>query len=386
MNKYSKICKIIDERPDDWKEFLSKKEIRIKFDENSNLAIFNYGITADFYDEVVKEARGIIIDIKTKEVVARGFDKFGNSHEGYVDTIDWNTARVQEKVDGSIIKLFYNGENKNDSVGPVLCGWQFATNSCIDAKEASLPNSKHNYLWLLQQTQEYKDILGMVLEGRLDRDNTYIFELVSPENQIVIKYDKPMLYHLGTRSNITGQEFEIDLGIQKPKQYALQSLDDCIEAAIELNKHSTDGFPIAEGFVVVDKDYHRIKVKSPEYLVWHHKINNGILRGDIVYDLLREDDFNEITFEQNACKYVFENYKKYKKQVIEILYKIKVLMGQVRELNKQGYTRKDIALAIKDNPYQVFGFSALDNLEASPEDIFSEYDTLLHKIFKKIEI
>ena len=96
-----------------WAELLKQKFIRIKY--KGDLAIFNYdlnlaiemGGNIDFTDPLVKECRGIIIDLKNMKVVCFPFNKFGNYTEYYADNIDWNTARVQEKIDGSIVKLYY---------------------------------------------------------------------------------------------------------------------------------------------------------------------------------------------------------------------------------------------------------------------------------------
>ena len=72
--------------------------------------------------QAIRELGGIIIDCERCEVVCWPFRKFGNHNEGYADTIDWSTARVQEKVDGSIVKLWYDEANGK---------WQFSTNGCI---------------------------------------------------------------------------------------------------------------------------------------------------------------------------------------------------------------------------------------------------------------
>jgi hypothetical protein len=40
---------------------------------------------------------------------------------------------------------------------------------------------------------------------KLNKENTYIFELVSKYNRVVIDYNtEPTLYHIGTRNNVTG--------------------------------------------------------------------------------------------------------------------------------------------------------------------------------------
>lgn len=110
---------------ENWRELLDELGIAIRGE--YPFAIFNYGIGCDFSDPIVQEARGIIIDLENLDVVCWPFRKFGNYNESYADNIDWSTARVQEKIDGSIVKLWWN---KVDGK------WQFSTNSIINAKDA----------------------------------------------------------------------------------------------------------------------------------------------------------------------------------------------------------------------------------------------------------
>ena len=118
----SLILDLIKTEPN-WKTILTSKEIKIT--EKGDLASFNYNHSADFNDSVVREARGIIIDLKNEKIVCFPFRKFGNYMEEYVDSIDWSTAKAQEKVDGSIMKAyFYNGK------------WCLASNATIDAFDA----------------------------------------------------------------------------------------------------------------------------------------------------------------------------------------------------------------------------------------------------------
>ena len=108
----SEICNFINEHPN-WRDLLIE-EYRINIKEEYPFAIFNYGIDCDFSNPIVQEARGIIIDIEDCDVVCWPFRKFGNYNESYADKIDWNTARVQDKIDGSIIKLKSYNEYGDD--------------------------------------------------------------------------------------------------------------------------------------------------------------------------------------------------------------------------------------------------------------------------------
>ena len=200
MNHNSKLCCFIARNPDNWQTILTE-EYGIKVKQEENYAIFNYGFGCDYSNPLVQEARGIIIDTESLQVVCWPFRKFGNYTESYADSIDWNTAKVQEKVDGSIVKLWFDHR---------LGKWQFSTNGVIRAEKAPLESVRaSNYLSLIQKAKNFADIPFQTL----DRDYTYIFELVSPDNQVVVPYDATMLYHTGTRSNVTGEETDMDIGI-----------------------------------------------------------------------------------------------------------------------------------------------------------------------------
>ena len=355
----SLICDIIQNNID-WQEILTEKQIRIGY--KDAFAIFNYGICADFSDAVVQEARGIIIDINTCSVVCYPFRKFGNYHESYADTIDWTTARVQEKIDGSIIKMWYN---------PYSNKWQISSNSCIDANDAVMPSGV-SIAKIVMSTNEYKEIVS---KNILDKNFTYIFELVSPYNQVVIRYPKSKLYYIGVRNNLTGIEYNTkdtltSVSIDRPKEYPLHSLDDCISAVKSLNKQS---YPDNEGFVVVDANYHRIKVKSPEYLIYHHLVNNGCLNKEKAWELIHTDDFKledfvEVATDANvkAIRYYIYAFDEAKESILRLMY-------DVQECVSRGMTRKEIALKISKNKYAYFGFKAID-ISETPKDFLDHID------------
>ena len=377
MTQNSYICRLIHEHPDDWREICAEKKIKVK--EQHGYAIFNYDIMADFSDPVVQEARGIILEIYEPDqarVAAWPFRKFGNSHESYADPIDWSTARVQEKIDGSIIKLWHATDKQ----------WMFSSNSCINASDAKL-NSGYTVLDLIKETDEFEYLTNLIKNGELDEHNTYIFELVGPKNQVVIKYDKAQLYHIGTRNNKTGEELgtgQFAGFIMSPKEYPLHSLEDCIKAAEKLNQQINDGFPVHEGFVVIDGNCNRVKVKSPEYLIYHHMVNNGQINKERAYDLLTSDDFNLDTFMKSAPEYACEAVSYYNEQMSQVKEEIRDLVGRVREMAASGRTRKEIAEAIKAEPGQFYAFKALGCKE-SADQIILDYGKKILGLIKDFQ-
>lgn len=369
MTENSYICRFIRDNPETWRDELDMKKIRVKTD--GDLSIFNYMVNADFSDPIVQEARGIIINRKTLDVVCWAFRKFGNYTESYADKIDWSTARVQEKVDGSLVKLFYNS---------ILQKWQWATMSVIDAKDATVMNSDKTFFQLITEADNF----AKIMQCEFDQRYTYMFELVSPETQIVIKYPRTHLYHLGTRSNITGEETEKKLHwikrysvngkgytsrcvIDYPLEYKINSLDDCVAAAKELNK---DDVCLHEGFVVVDANWHRVKIKSPEYLMLHRMAGNGNLTKERMVSMYRAgrdlakymEDFPNFTLPLSYYIYQCKNFEYLAEQMVSYTRNL------YEELNHE---RGAVAKMIKNNKYSHIGFRALD-VDGKAADILAE--------------
>lgn len=357
MNKNSKLCCFISEH-ENWRDIL-KDEYKITVKEEYPFAIFNYGIDCDFSNPIVQESRGIILDLDNLEVVCWPFRKFGNYNESYADKIDWNTARVQDKIDGSIIKLWWNRMTGK---------WQFSTNGTINA-DTALANqmTQDTFLNVIRKADNYCEIILRL--PIFNKDYTFIFELVSPETQVVVKYPKPHLYHIGTRSNISGQEMDSDIGIEKPKEYKLKSLDDCVTAASELNK-SDDGQVHGvkkEGFVVVDGNWNRIKVKSPDYLMLHRMSSNANFSKERIISMIRDGSVSV----QDICE-DFPNFAHYFKfydfKISELEYQAKVFCDLTDKIYEEySHERKAVANIIKKHRLSAFGFKHLDSGKTAHE-------------------
>lgn len=352
---WSKIANYIVNHKDTWVEDF--KALGIYTHELDNYIIFNYDITCDFSNELVREARGIILNKVDLQCVCVGFNKFGNYYETYVDTIDWNSAEMQQKIDGSILKLWYD---KNE--------WHWSTNGMIDANESHTKMDTLSFGQLLRMAVNYKDIPF----DKLNKDYTYIFEIVSPLHKIVIEYPTTKLYHLGTRNNITGQELIEDIGIIKPLSMKINSLEDCIEAAKKLNADELS----EEGYVVVDKDFHRIKVKSPVYLLHHKMVSTALKKEDAIYAIITNttlelDSFNEMI------------YKYYDYKLTELLYQMNQEMKYAKAIYEEAnFNRKAAASEIKKMKFSALGFFALDNNDATAIDFFKNKVTNEYNIIK----
>jgi len=347
------MLKIIDfiKSNKNWKTLLSGHPYNLLIKENDYYYKFNYSqIESDFSKEMVQEARGLIVNKSTLDVVSMSFKKFFNYGEGFAADIDWKTSRILEKVDGSIISIFYDRDK-----------WNIVTNGTLNAFDApvSMPmNGINNFGELFMDALEDCKSIQVIEDIKnnttkfLRPENTYIFELVSLLTRVVIQYDKNAIYHIGTRNNNTLQELEVELGIQKPKSYNFNSLEECIEATKKLIGE--------EGYVVVDENYNRIKIKSIEYLTMHRCRTNGVLTKKRIWELI-------CTFEHEEYLSYFKDEEKYFLPALEIYNKTKedfsLIKNEVISNKDKFETRKSFVEWAKSNfdpIYLPFVFYILD--------------------------
>lgn len=339
-----------------WEQILAEKPYCLKIKKDDEYTLLSYDqIKSDFYNEIVRECRGIILENKTLEPVCIPFYKFGNYGEGYVPNIDWNSARTQEKVDGSLIKVwFHNGK------------WRVSTNGTIDAYKCEigqidLLKLDCPYKYFGELFDKAKENVGLDFD-KLNKDYTYMFELVSPYNKVVIEYKEITIYHIGTRNNRTLEELDIDIGVHKPKQFALGTLQECLDSASKLPYNE-------EGYVVVDKDWNRIKIKSPQYVAVHHIKNNGDVNIASIVQLIRTNEIGE--FLTYFAEYT-NNVNIIKSKINNILLGLNSGLLEIKD--KEFATQKDFGLAVKDRPFSAFFFSWNKDKSLTPETWFWKMD------------
>lgn len=188
-----------------------------------------------------------------------------------------------------------------------------------------------------------------------------------------MRYDKPHLHHIGTRNNISGQELIADIGIDKPHEYPLKSLADCLKAAVALNQ-SEDGEVHSvkrEGFVVVDGNWNRIKIKSPDYLMMHHMVSNANFSKERIVGLLRSKEINvaDICRDFPSLAHYF---KYYDFKVTELEYQANAFCDLAKRIYEEySRDRKVVAMIIKNHRLSALGFMCLDSGKSGAE-ILSE--------------
>ena len=331
--KKLKTLEFIHANPEHWRELLCAEPYSLQIKDEDCYTILSYNqIESDFHQEIVRECRGLILKRSTDETyvpVCVPFFKFGNYGEGYCPTIEWGSARVQTKLDGSLIKLWHDA------------GWKVSTNNTISAENAKVyTNEDLNYRELFDEAAAKQ---GLDHE-RLDKNNIYLFELVGPHNRVVVHYLEAKIYHIGTRNLLTLEERDCDIGIEKPGEYTFDSLEACVETAKNLPYNQ-------EGYVVVDRHWNRVKIKSPAYVAIHHMKNNGIVTPTRIIDILRNGDSEEfLTYFPEFN----EPFEKVEQAINSLCQRLTDKVEMLRQMEFE--TQKDFALHVKDDKFSAFYF------------------------------
>jgi RNA ligase len=163
------------------------------------LTIWNYSEKVQYdnlWDDITLQTRGLVTD-EEGNIIARPFKKFFNMEENkHKPTEEFD---VYEKMDGSLGILFnYKGE------------WIMATRGSFVSEQLIKGRE-------ILKKYQYENLLG---------DVTYLFEIIYPENKIVVDYGQDeKLVLLGAIHTQTGDEYDIhnewfeDLGFEVVKKY-----------------------------------------------------------------------------------------------------------------------------------------------------------------------
>ena len=346
----------------DWECLLSSEPFNLSISYDAmfgrKLVLFKYDQTnADFSLDIVRECRGLILDAETFEVVSYPFNKFFNYGESHAANIDWSSAYVESKIDGSIMKVVNLDGN-----------FLISTNGVIDACKCNLPETVgcpvNSFGELFMESMKFYG-LGKEDFPRLFKPNkTYMFELTSPYNQVVVQWKDTKVWFLGERDNLTFKEtfygdHELSKVFDIPKVYPIKTIDQCVAAASELPEDE-------EGYVVCDKDFNRIKVKSPRYVQLHYMAGNQNWSGRRVLEILLANEVSEYVAYFPKFKIAFDVVKaKYDAYVSELEY-LKSVVDDLLGVENVSMSKKDFAKWVfasgSRKPHSGFLFAYFDGV------------------------
>jgi len=282
-------------------------------------------------EKIVQQCRGIILDsAQDWQIVSYPYNKFFNYGEHHASTIDWSSAKVYEKLDGSLMVLyFYDGEWRVQSSGTPDAGGEV---NGFGFTFAELFWKVWNELgYHLPQATEY----------------CFIFELMTPYNRIVVQPKNNQIVLHGVRNIDTLIESEPDFwankyGWELVKSYPLTNWTEVIKAAEMLDPMDS------EGYIICDQNFNRVKVKSPQYVAISHLREGFSTRRMLEIILTNEgEEFLAYFPEWTGL------YQKIKDKYQSLIQEVEEAYQQYQHIKIQ----KDFALAIKHLPYAGILFS-----------------------------
>lgn len=244
-------------------------------------------------DKVAEQCRGLVVrptqfdihmfgdawkmaTVGEVDVLAWPMNRFYNHGDTNGADIDWSDPdlRVYEKLDGTCMIVYWDALHGR---------WHAGTRS---VPEADLPIRKDHmeigdmtfselFFVALRKTREAAE--GKALEWEpsdfdkvvhLNKELTYVFELTTPYNRIVVKYDEPRVTLLAARHTASGQEQAIESlrlqHVNRPKTWELRSA-----AALDAFVNSADPALLEGAVVCVPKgdSFARLKVKNKAWVL-----------------------------------------------------------------------------------------------------------------------
>lgn len=171
-------------------EILEKQKslnLIIEYHTKLPLAIVNYHQTKTKRNYLTNQLRGICFDTETGEIIAKTISRFNNI-SGKIP----ETGNFQTKEDGTMILLYYYRDS-----WIIQCRHNFANDT--------VPSGRCTYSELFNET------FPLESWDKLDKDNIYMFELCTPDNRIVQRYDDPILFLLTVTTRPSFNEIEFEM-------------------------------------------------------------------------------------------------------------------------------------------------------------------------------
>lgn len=265
-------------------ELFAEHGVKARLSTDGSKASLNYDqIAIKNGDLLAEQCRGLIVRVNpdgTHGLLAWPMSRFYNEGDHHASEVNWQDPelKIYEKLDGTMCVLYFD---------PLKSDWFIATRS---VPEADLPLSGgvmtsenitfSQLFWraldaTLNAQNLVPDASGLLPDAtsvemwkkKLCRQITYVFELTSPLNRVVVKYDVERVTLIALRDLNTGREchdvewYGRELGVPTPKTWKLGNA-----SAVHAFVSSCNPAEL-EGAVACDSSGRRVKVKSKAWVL-----------------------------------------------------------------------------------------------------------------------
>eukprot|EP01129_Flabellula_baltica_P004983 TRINITY_DN1774_c0_g1_i6.p1 TRINITY_DN1774_c0_g1~~TRINITY_DN1774_c0_g1_i6.p1 ORF type:complete len:283 (+),score=46.20 TRINITY_DN1774_c0_g1_i6:303-1151(+) len=225
---------------------------------------------------------------------------------------------------------------------------------------------------------------GYLLPSEEDRDKCFMFELSSHENNLIVRYPEPILQLHGVRNLSTLDEELPESYAEKyhwdlvPEVFGFNTIEEVVESAKGLNAMEQ------EGYVVVDSQFNRVKIKCPMYvqLSLLSKTDKGGLNKRRILTIIKINEDEEfLTYYPEYTELYLELKSRYDSLV--------QTLESLREEIKTFQTKKDLSLFAKERNLNKhispFLYWTMDHPDESARVYLSQQrDKLLEQLIDKL--
>ena len=363
------------------------------------LAIYNYSRECQYngmWDDITLNCRGLVLDTEGN-VIAKPFPKFFNYEEHKPEDIPNEYFEVYEKMDGSLGIFFYYEEELSDERRYNIwfnnnyeTGMErfFDPNNLPDFDDPYYePTPKVKGEWHMATRGSFTSeqaIKGMEIAKRYNYDKicvpgyTYLFEIIYPENRIVVDYGKEERLVLLGVMNKRGEEFPykemVDGGWDIVMKYKTWG-EDWETLKKEISKDN-------EGYVIRFSGGMRMKIKGDEYVRLHRILTNFSTKD--IWELLRNNEQLEPFLDRVPDEFdvwVKEVVRDLQTRYDNILKDYRIIMDDIYDTDKKVFAER-----AKRYPHPSLLFALYDGKNESAYDyVWKLLKPKYEKPFKKDE-
>lgn len=241
---------------------------------NKKIAIYCYTSKAvrkfppSQWSKELSMCRGLII-LNDRYVAARPFSKFWDIENYDINELNKDNFIATDKIDGSLGILYRN---------PIGCSFSIATKGAFDSPQATRAIKILN--------GKYPDSIFQ-FSRQPWLDYTFLFEIIYPENKIIIDYrNREELVLLAAIHRDTGEELPYEklkiFGFPIPKIYKPKTIEELLK--IPDNRR--------EGFVLRFSSGLRVKLKYQNYKEKAKLINQ--CSNKFIWELLKRNEISKL--------------------------------------------------------------------------------------------
>jgi len=251
------------------------------------VSIFNYRLAqySDFNEPIQSKP-----DLKGFEMrgICFVFNKDGSLYARYpLLEKFFNLNQVPDSM-YSVVKNYKIRYVNNKEDGSIASFIKLPNGKVIGKSKMGFDNDQSYGINRIYKTNQ--DVTNFV-DWCLENNITPIFEYVSPQNRIVLRYSQEELILLRLRDNLTGNHIDISDHLDKIGSIKIAPFEDeTLDGLIEKSKTEAE----REGWIVQFDNGHLLKIKTDWYCQRHGLLTTDIYRENIIIGYILDDKIDDI--------------------------------------------------------------------------------------------